>query len=162
MASKSNTEADAGTVLAGTLLRSGDQIRVAAQLLEVPAGTVIWTHVAQIAMGEIFSVQDRLAERITASLLPSVGIREATERKKDVPATARAYEFYLRANHLSTQMRDLAVARDMYRKCLEEDPLYAPAWARLARCYRILGKFFVPAQKTMPGLSKQPFNAPFS
>ncbi len=141
MASKPSVETDADNVLMGTLLRSGEQVRVTAQLLEVPAGTVIWTHVAQISLGEMFSVQDQLAHRITASLLPSVGIAEAIERKNDVPATARVYELFLRANHLSTQMRDLPLARDMYRKCLAEDPLFAPAWGRLARCYRILGKF---------------------
>jgi tetratricopeptide (TPR) repeat protein len=38
-------------------------------------------------------------------------------------------------------MRDLPLAREMYRKCVEEDPHYAPAWAGLARCHRILAKF---------------------
>ncbi len=152
--------ADADAVLTGTLLRSGEQIRVAAQLLEVPSGIVIWTHVAQIPMGEIFSVQDQLAQRITASLLPNVEIRQAGERKKDIPATARAFEFYLRANHLSTQMRDLMLARDMYRKCLEEDPHYAPAWARLARCYQILSKFRADAEHNS-GLAEAAFQRAF-
>lgn len=58
-----------------------------------------------------------------------------------IPASAQAYEYYLRANQLSQQMRDLPLARDFYLRCLEEDARYAPAWARLARCYRILAKF---------------------
>lgn len=135
-------EADVDAVITGTLLRSGEQLRVSAQLIQVPAGTVVWTYTAQVPMGEIFWLQDELTRRIVASLLPSVAApHEGGDGPRDVPATARAYEFYLRANYLSTQMRDLTLARDMYRSCLAEDPAYAPAWARLARCYRILAKF---------------------
>jgi tetratricopeptide (TPR) repeat protein len=62
-----------------------------------------------------------------------------------VPASARAYEFYLRANHLALgrTFESLSIARDLYRQCLDDDPNYAPAWARLGRCYRFLEKFGV-------------------
>ena len=61
--------------------------------------------------------------------------------KRDVPATAKAYEFYLRANQLAYASRNWTVARDLYLQCLEEDPRYAPAWARLGAhlsCHRAL------------------------
>ena len=61
--------------------------------------------------------------------------------QRDVPATARAYEQYLRANQLAERHSLLADARDLYRACLAEDPRYAPAWARLARVHRVMAKF---------------------
>ena len=56
---------------------------------------------------------------------------------------AKAYEFYLRANHLQRErtVENIVMARDLYRECVEEDPNYAAAWARLGRCYRFLEKF---------------------
>jgi tetratricopeptide (TPR) repeat protein len=71
-----------------------------------------------------------------------------TERERrvlahNVPASPRAYEFYLRANYVQRQrtLESLSIARDLYRECLDEDPDYAPAWARLGRCCRTLEKF---------------------
>jgi tetratricopeptide (TPR) repeat protein len=62
--------------------------------------------------------------------------------KHDVPASAKAYEFYLRANQLATNYPKASLARDLYLECLQEDPRYAPAWARLGRVHRLLTKFF--------------------
>jgi eukaryotic-like serine/threonine-protein kinase len=135
-------EADVDRVITGTLLRSGDQLRVGAQLLDVPAGTVLWSHTAQAAAGDVFGVQDDLVSRVVSSLAPSAG--EAP--RQDKPVSARAYEFYLRANQLAQDYQQLAVARDLYRECLQEDPGFAPAWARVGRCYRVIGKFVEDTQ----------------
>jgi serine/threonine-protein kinase len=129
-------EADVDRVITGTLLRSGDQLRVGAQLLDVPAGTVLWSHTAQAAAGDVFGVQDDLVSRVVASLAPS-----GAPPRQDVPASARAYEFYLRANQVAQDYQQLTVARDLYRECLQEDPGFAPAWARVGRCYRVIGKY---------------------
>ena len=58
--------------------------------------------------------------------------------QRGVPATAKAYEFYLRANQLGYEPGQWAIARDLYLRCLDEDPRFAPAWARLGRIYRVL------------------------
>jgi tetratricopeptide (TPR) repeat protein len=70
-------------------------------------------------------------------------VREHRLLKQDVPASAKAYEFYLRANQLTWYNPQLnyAVARDLYLECVQLDPRYAPAWARLGRVQRLLGKF---------------------
>ena len=59
---------------------------------------------------------------------------------QDVPASAKAYECYLRANQLALNPDDWSIARDLYQACLREDSRYAPAWARLGRVHRMLGK----------------------
>ena len=134
------SEADVDMVVTGTLLRSGDQLRVTTQLVEAPAGTLITSHVVQSSLGDLFQLQDDIANRVVEALsLPLVGRDSATRR--DTPQSARAYEFYLRANELSRDFGDLPLARDLYRQCLEEDPQFAPAWARLGRCLRVMGKY---------------------
>jgi TolB-like protein len=134
--------ADAGVdvVLTGTLMRAGDRIRVSTQLVAVPDGAVVWSQTSQLALGDLFALQDNLASRIVESLSLPLTEREHRLLKHDVPATAKAYEFYLRANQSLVQYAP-STARDLYLQCLEEDPRYAPAWARLGAAYRSLGKF---------------------
>lgn len=133
------SHADVDLVLTGTLLRSGDELRVNTQLVQVPGGTVIWSQMSNVPLANIFHVQDEIAWRIVESLPVSPTARDARLLKRDVPASARAYEFYLRANQLSYDPAHWIVARDLYRQSVEEDSRYAPAWARLGRIYRVIG-----------------------
>lgn len=128
-------------MLTGTLLRAGDQLRVTTQLVEAPAGTLAGSYQAQTALRDVFALQDDLARRIVESLALPLGGREDA-RRPDTPCSARAYEFYLRANELGRDYDKLRLARDLYLRCVEEDPGFAPAWARLGRCHRVIGKYF--------------------
>lgn len=128
-------------VLTGTLLREGDELRVNAQLVEVPGGAAIWSCVSQVPCGSIFQLQDDLTRRIVESLPVSLSARETRLLQRDVPGNARAYELYLHANQLAYDPSHWTVARDLYRSCLEADPHYAPAWARLGRVYRVLALY---------------------
>ena len=130
--------ADVDVVLTGTLLRAGDQLRVNTQLVATPGGAVLWSQTSQVLLGDIFKLQDELTHRIVESLATPLGVGERATPKKDVPASAKAYEFYLRANQLGSQASTWSLARDLYLQCLEEDPRFAPAWARLGRIYRVI------------------------
>ncbi len=134
-------KADVDAVLTGTLLRADDQLRVTAQLSEMPGGTVRWSQSMVVRVGDAFQLQDALTSRIVESLALPLSARDRQILKHDVPASAKAYEFYLRANQLPDHPHNWTVKRDLYRHCLEEDPRYAPAWARIARLHRIIGMY---------------------
>jgi DNA-binding winged helix-turn-helix (wHTH) protein/tetratricopeptide (TPR) repeat protein len=138
------TEADVNVVLTGSLLRSGERLRVSTQLTEVPEGTLRWSQVSQVSLGDIFGVQDELASRIVESLSPPLTAREHGMLKRDVPSNGRAYEFYLRGNQLSHDSKQWIAARDLYLRCVDADPRYAPAWARLGRIHHVIGKYLDP------------------
>ena len=140
-------QADVDVALTGTLLRSGDQIRVATQLIELPSGTVVWSQSSQTSMADVFELQDRLTHRIVSSLELPLSEREARLIHHDVPATPRAHEFYLRAGQQIETPQGWEIARDLYRQALEEDPRYAPAWARLSRIYLLIGKYGTETKK---------------
>ncbi len=132
-------EADVDRVVMGTLVRSGDQLRATAQLVEAPGGTLITSHTAQSSLGDLFRLQDDLARRVVDALsLPLAG---SMSPRPDAPNNARAYEFYLRANDLARTYAGLTQARDLYLRALELDPRFAPAWAHLGRCHRVIGKY---------------------
>jgi TolB-like protein/tetratricopeptide (TPR) repeat protein len=134
-------ELDVDLVLRGTLLRSGDRLRVSTQLVETPAGTLTWSHTTESDVGDLFRLQDELTQGIVTSLTRTLGGRARPERPGETPASARAYEFYLRANEVARDWAQLQVARDLYLQCLAEDPGFAPAWARLGRAHRVIGKY---------------------
>jgi serine/threonine protein kinase len=136
-------EADVDAFLTGSLLRAGERFRLTCQLIEAPAGTVLWSETANSSMRDLFTVQDELCEHILQSLQVPLEERERRVSQRDVPATARAYECYLRANEITVArtLNNMRIARDLYLQCLEESPGYAPAWVCLGRVYRFLGKF---------------------
>jgi non-specific serine/threonine protein kinase len=135
-----STEADVDVVVMGTLLRSGDQLRAAAQLVEAPGGTLLTSHTVQSSLGDLFRLQDDIARRVAdalASPLTGGPVSPASGMAPD----ARAYEQYLRANELARTYKGLINARDLYQSSLELDSRFAPAWARLGRCHRVIGKY---------------------
>jgi DNA-binding winged helix-turn-helix (wHTH) protein/tetratricopeptide (TPR) repeat protein len=134
-------DADVDVIVSGTLLRSGDQVRVTSQLTDAGTGTLLWSNTAQSPMSDVFQVQDELTRRIVDSLSLPLTVREQQLLRRDVPRTAKAYEYYLRGNQLSHDAKQWTVARDLYLRCTEEDPHYAPAWARLGRIYHVTGKY---------------------
>jgi len=138
-------EADVDAVVTGTLLRSGEQIRLSVQLLAVPDGTVLWSQTLQVALTELFELQDRLVADIVRSLSLSLTAGEQRRLACDVPRSAAAYEFFLRGNEAVgpqgiSSSSNLRVARELYARAVEEDPRFAPAWARLGRCVYLIGK----------------------
>ena len=133
-------EVDVDRVVIGTLLRAAEQLRVTVQLVEAPGGTLLASHTAQSSMGDLFGLQDDLARRIVEALaLPLAGATPPPT--PDQPHDGRAYELYLRANELARKLENLAAARQLYEQCVELDSRFAPAWARLGRAHRVMGKF---------------------
>jgi eukaryotic-like serine/threonine-protein kinase len=137
-------DADVDRVVLGTLLRSGEQLRATAQLVEAPAGTLLTSHTVQSSLGDLFRLQDDIARRVVEALsLPLGG--GVTSPTPDAPHDSRAYELYLRANGLARTYEGLPAARDLYQSCLDLDPRFAPAWAHIGRCHRVIGKFITPS-----------------
>ena len=67
--------------------------------------------------------------------------REQRILRQDVPADPKAYEYYLRGNQFSHDSKQWGAARDLYLRCVEADPCYAPAWARLGRIHHVMAKY---------------------
>jgi tetratricopeptide (TPR) repeat protein len=134
-------------VLSGTLLRAADQVRVTLELADASAGTVMWSHSEQAALGDLFKLQDRLVERIIRLLELRLTLREQERLRRDTPSHAKAYEFYLRANQIAHNARAYTnaqiwhIARDLYLQSVADDAGFAPAWAALGRVYRMMAKY---------------------
>ena len=142
-------EAAVDRVVMGTLLRSGDQLRVTVQLVETPGGTLLTAHTVQSSLGDLFHLQDDIARRVVEALALPLGGGPASP-SPEAPRDARAYEMYLRANELARSYQQLPLARDLYQRCLEIDPGLALAWAHLGRAHRVIGKYIDDSADNYP------------
>ncbi len=134
-------EAHVDLIVTGTLLSTGDEIRVSAQLTEAATGTLMCSHSMQTSIGHVFRLQDELTECIVEALSLQLTSREQRILRQDVPSDPKAYEYYLRGNQFSHDSKQWAAARDLYTRCVESDPCYAPAWARLGRIHHVMAKY---------------------
>ena len=133
-------EADVDRVVMGTLLRSGDQLRATAQLVEAPGGTLLTSHEVTSSLGDLFRLQDDISRRVVEALALPLGGTGPTPTP-DAPHDPHAYQLYLEANALARTYEGLLQARELYQRYLELDAAFAPAWAQLGRCHRVIGKY---------------------
>lgn len=135
------TEQDVNAIVSGTILTASGRLRVSAQLTEMPGATVKWSHSTETALDDIFGVQDELTRKIVRSLSGSIDESDSRALRHDVPRNAAAYEFFLRANQQAHVPQGWLIARDLYRRSIDEDPNFAPAWTRLGRTYWMISKY---------------------
>jgi eukaryotic-like serine/threonine-protein kinase len=140
-------KAQVDAILTGTILSDGEYLRVNTQLMHAPDGALLWSDTVRASLRNIFQLQDELVDKVAHSLTLPLTARERSALKRDVPASALAYELYLRANLLTAtgaigqNPQAVSLARDLYQRSTSEDPNFAPAWAGLGRMYRIVGKY---------------------
>ena len=114
-------EAGVDRVVSGTILRAGNELRAHVQLVEAPGGTVITSHSVQAPLGDLFQLQDDLARRVVEALALPLGGAHASP-SPDAPASARAYELYLRGNEIGRGYSGAVQARDLYERSVALDP----------------------------------------
>ncbi len=140
------SEAGVDAVVTGSLLQSSGLVRVSVQLVEVPSGTLLWSHAAQVPVDEMFQIQDTVCSAVVEALALPLSSREQRLLRRDVPASSEAYGHYLRANRLSASSSQWHAAIEPYQRAVEADPSYAPAWARFGRCLRVVSKYGSPTE----------------
>ncbi len=124
-------------VLEGSVRRSGDRVRVTAQLIDAATNSHVWSATYDRGIGDIFAVQDEVAGGVTEALEVTVKGRNAQAR---APPHLEAYEDFLQGqfffNRRSTG--DIERATRLFQNAVELDPQYARAWAALAGAYSLM------------------------
>jgi serine/threonine protein kinase len=138
---KNADDADVDFVLAGRLQRAGERLRVTVQLQRGGDRSVVSSESVDASWGEVFQLQDELAGRIADALSITLTAEDKRGLRRARASTPEAQEHYLRANALANNTGMLGAARNLYLSCLEIDPEFAPAWARLGRTYRVMAKY---------------------
>jgi TolB-like protein/Tfp pilus assembly protein PilF len=126
------------TVLEGSVRKSGDQLRITTQLINVEDGFHLWSHSYDRRLEHIFEIQDDIATRVAEAL--EVTLRIGPTAECCTTDDVQAYDYYLRGMHYFHRwgLRNVLFSIDMFRKAVEEDPTYARAWAALADSYAMI------------------------
>ncbi|MGK7313042.1 MAG: tetratricopeptide repeat protein [Candidatus Longimicrobiales bacterium M2_2A_002] len=118
-------------VLEGSVRKSGDQVRVTAQLVRSDDGFHVWSETWDRSLDDIFAIQDEIA----ADVVDQLRVTLLDETRPRVQTTdPEAYRLYLQARYVTELgTREAALrAEELYGEALEIDPEYAPAWVGLA------------------------------
>ena len=123
-------------VLEGSVRRSGDRLRITAQLVEAETGTHLWAESYDRQLDDIFAVQDELTMSVIGAIEPTLRKAEIERIKRRRPENLDAYDLLLRALPLlySAMPADVAEAIPLLENALEMEPGYARAHADLAWC----------------------------
>jgi DNA-binding winged helix-turn-helix (wHTH) protein/tetratricopeptide (TPR) repeat protein len=136
-------EADVDYIVSGSLGPSASGIHAVVHLIQAESGTLQWSKSWEISPAELVQLHQGVVQLLVHTLVRAAGERAASSAEAGMPSHPEAYNIYLLANQLCAHRKpeNMAMARDLFVACLEKDPDFAPAWARLGRCYYILSKF---------------------
>jgi eukaryotic-like serine/threonine-protein kinase len=128
------------TVLEGSVRRSGNRIRVTAQLIEAEGGSHLWSERYDRELTDVFAMQDEIAGAIANQLKVTLTGRSAEEQK---PRNLAAYEAYLEGHHhwLKFLPMGFTKSEECFRRAIAADPNYAIAWSGLAGYYIAISVF---------------------
>ena len=121
-------------VVVGTLQRSGEQLRITAQLADAKSGFTIWSNTYERQIADLFELQDNIAKTVAASVAPELKRSEIGKTRSVKTEDMAAYELYLKGIRLDrTEGFDEALAaRSFLLAAVERVPDFASAYVELA------------------------------
>jgi adenylate cyclase len=127
-------------LLQGSVRKAGDRLRITVQLIDVHSGYHRWSHRFEANIGDVFAVQDEIADAV-ATTLRGGALSQSERRAVRRPQTgAEPYEYFLRGRQRLHRMQqpDMDESRRLFERAIALDAQYAPAWAGLATVHALL------------------------
>jgi TolB-like protein/DNA-binding winged helix-turn-helix (wHTH) protein/Tfp pilus assembly protein PilF len=134
-------ELNVDAVVEGTVLRSGDQVRITAQLIEASTDKHLWSQSYEGEVRDTLALQSRVASAIADQIRINLTPREQAALKNVKVVNPEAYESYLKGRYFWNKRTadGLKAALAYFKQAIEEDPKYAKAYSGLADTYGLLG-----------------------
>jgi eukaryotic-like serine/threonine-protein kinase len=141
-------------VVEGSVTRSGNRVRITAQLIEAKSDRHLWAKSYERNLEDVLSLQDEVARDIANEVHAKLTAREQTRLSSAPAIDPEAHEDYLRGRffwNLRTE-KDLEKARSYFELATQKAPTYAPAYSGLADTYFYLGYVWghLPPREAMP------------
>jgi TolB-like protein/DNA-binding winged helix-turn-helix (wHTH) protein/Tfp pilus assembly protein PilF len=132
-------ELDVQAVVEGGILRSGDKVRITAQLIRVPDDNHIWADSYEGDLRDTLVLQDQVAKAIADQIRVSVNKEQHGQAARAV--NAQAYDSYLKGRYYWNQRTDagLREAINYFKRSISIDPSNAEAYSGLADTYALAG-----------------------
>ena len=127
-------ELGVGYVVEGSVRKSGDRVRITAQLNDVATGSHIWAEHYDRGLADVFAVQDEITEAIVAAIEPQIYAAENFRAQRKPPDSMDAWDLVMRAlsHYWRVTRQDNVVAQALLEKATAIDPNYGQALGVLA------------------------------
>ena len=134
-------ELDVDAVVEGTVLRSGDQVRITAQLIEAATDKHLWSQSYEGQLRDTLALQNQVAQAIAEQIRINLNSQERAALKNVRVVNPQAYESYLKGRYFWNKRTadGLKVALAYFNQAIDEDPKYAQSYSGLADTYALLG-----------------------
>jgi TolB-like protein/DNA-binding winged helix-turn-helix (wHTH) protein/Tfp pilus assembly protein PilF len=134
-------ELDVRAVVEGTVLRSGERVRITAQLIEVPVERHIWAQSFEGDLRDTLALQNRVARAIAGQIRATVNQQEQAALQNPKVVNPEAYEAYLKGRYFWNKRTGdgLKKAIGYFDLAIDKDPNYAKAYTGLADSYALSG-----------------------
>jgi len=133
-------ELHADAIIEGSVQRSGDRVRVTAQLIRAATDNHLWAETFERDFHDILALEDDVASAVAGQVQVRMGGPIPLPLARTHAIAPEAYDTYLKANFYFDQL-DLQKSIDYYNQAVKLDPNYAPAYAHMAQAYFFLGFF---------------------
>ena len=145
-------ELNVDAVIEGSVLRDGDLVRITAQLVATKPERHLWVNDYERSMEKVLALQKDVARAIAQEIKVVLTPEEETRLADAQPVDPEAYKAYLKGRYFFHRLtrNDLELALDHFRKALEEDPDFAPAYAGIAAAHLFLADAYLPPSETFP------------
>ena len=130
-------ELNVDAIVEGTVLRSGDQVRITAQLIQASADKHLWAQSYQGDLRNTLSLQKQVASAIADQIRIELTPHEQAVLKNAKPVDPEAYEDYLRGRFFFNKRNSNEKAQRYFQQAIEKDPNYAPPHTGLADIYQL-------------------------
>jgi adenylate cyclase len=129
------------TMVLGSVQRSGNMLRIIAQLINLADGYILWTRRFDKELKDVFDIQDEISIEIADALRLMLTSQEKANLTKRGTSDTAAYELYFKGKQFRYKERpkEMLQARDCFKEAIIKDPDYAAAYAGLAENYMMLG-----------------------
>ncbi len=127
-------ELHVNTLLAGSFIKDGDDLRINAQLVDVETNEILWRDSIDVKYEKLLTLQDRVARQVIDGMKVKLSPSEDKRLNLDTPHDSLAYEYYLRGIDLYSK-NEFPLAVEMFKKSVALDSTYALAWAHLGTAY---------------------------
>lgn len=122
-------------ILEGSVRRSGDRVRITAQLIDGKSDRHLWSETYDRELKDVFAVQDEIAQNIVDALEISLSpAQQRSIQKRVATEDMDAYDFYLRGRYF-VDRGDMDSGERMFEKAIGLDESFALAWAGVADCH---------------------------
>jgi TolB-like protein/DNA-binding winged helix-turn-helix (wHTH) protein/Flp pilus assembly protein TadD len=134
-------ELNVEAVVEGTVLRSGDQVRITAQLIEASSDKHLWSQSYEGELRDTLALQSKVARAIADQIRINLNPKEQAALKNVKVANPQAYESFLKGRYFWNKRTadGLKVALAYFNQAIDEDPKYAQAYSGLADTYALMG-----------------------